>query len=85
MCMSHHQNVGIGNKFLKKMGIGVTDQNCIHEGIESTFHFGNARYYSIHNVLSSCLLSKHLKMKTFKTMFSPVVLYGCETWSLTLR
>ena len=35
--------------------------------------------------LSSCLLSKHIKIKICRTIILPVVLYGCETWSLTLR
>jgi hypothetical protein len=33
--------------------------------------------------LSSRLISKNLKIKIYKTITSPVVLYGCETWSLT--
>jgi hypothetical protein len=36
-------------------------------------------------VLSSHLLSRNLKVKIYKTIILPVVLYGCETWSLTLR
>jgi hypothetical protein len=35
--------------------------------------------------LSSRLLSKNLKIRIYKTIILPVVLYGCETWSLTLR
>jgi hypothetical protein len=35
--------------------------------------------------LSSRLLSKNLKIKIYRTIILPVVLYGCETWSLTLR
>jgi hypothetical protein len=35
--------------------------------------------------LSSCLISKELKIKTYKTIILPVVVYGCETWPLTLR
>jgi hypothetical protein len=35
--------------------------------------------------LSSLLISKNLKIKIHKTVILPVVLYGCETWSLTLR
>ena len=31
------------------------------------------------------LLSKNLKIKIYRTTTLPVVLYGCETWSLTLR
>ena len=30
-------------------------------------------------------MSKKLKIKTYRTIILPVVLYGCETWSLTLR
>ena len=37
------------------------------------------------NLLSSRLLSKNLKIKIYKTIILPVVLYGCETWSLTVR
>jgi len=31
------------------------------------------------------LLSKNLKIKIYRNIILPVVLYGCETWSLTLR
>jgi hypothetical protein len=31
------------------------------------------------------LLSKNTKIKIYRTIILPVVLYGCETWSLTLR
>ena len=37
------------------------------------------------NLLSSSPLSKKLKIKIYKTIILPVVLYGCEIWSLTLR
>ena len=37
------------------------------------------------NLLSSMLLSKNLKLKIYRILILPVVLYGCETWSLTLR
>ena len=31
------------------------------------------------------MLSKKLKIKIYRTIILPVVLYGCEAWSLTLR
>jgi len=31
------------------------------------------------------LLSENIKIKIYRTIILPVVLYGCETWSLTLR
>jgi hypothetical protein len=34
--------------------------------------------------LSSRLISRNLKIKIYKSAL-PVVLYGCETWSLTLK
>ena len=36
-------------------------------------------------LLSSSLLPKNLRIKIYRTIFLPFVLYGCETWSLTLR
>jgi len=46
---------------------------------------GNACYHSVQNLLSSRLLSKNLKIKIYRTINLPVVLYGCESWSPTLR
>ena len=46
----------------------------------------NTCYYSVQTMyLVRRLLSKNLKIKILKTIILPVVLYGCETWSLTLR
>jgi len=39
----------------------------------------------VQNLLSSSLTSKYLKIKIHRTVILPVVLYGCETWSLILR
>ena len=53
--------------------------------IKSRLRLGNACYHSVQNLLSCRLLSKNLKIKIYRTIILPVVLYGCETWSLTLR
>ena len=53
--------------------------------MNSRLKLGNASYYSVQNLLSFSLLSKKLKIKIYRTIILPVVLYGCETWSLTLR
>jgi len=37
------------------------------------------------NLSSFSLLSKNIKIKIYRTIILPIVLYGCETWSLTLR
>jgi hypothetical protein len=69
----------------KYLGTTLTDQNCIHEDIKSRLNSGNACYHSVQSLLSSRLLSSNVKVKIYKTIILPVVLYGCEIWSITLR
>jgi hypothetical protein len=69
----------------KYLGTTLTNQNDIHDEIKSRLNSGNAWYYSVQNLLSTLLISKNLKIKIYKTVILPVVLYGCETWSVTLR
>ena len=69
----------------KYLGTLLTDQNSVQEEIKSRLKSGNACYHSVQNLLSSSFLSKNLKIKIFRTIILPVMLYGCETWSLTLR
>ena len=69
----------------KCLGTTLTNQNSIAEEIKSRLMSGNACYHSVRNPLSSRLLSKNLKIKIYRTIILPVILYGCESWSLTLR
>jgi hypothetical protein len=62
----------------------LTNQNSIHEEIKSRLKSGNACYHSVQNLFSSSLLSKNIKIKIYRTRILPVVLYRCESWSLTL-
>jgi hypothetical protein len=57
----------------------------MHEEIKSRLNSGNACYYSVQSLLSFSLLSRYLKVKIYITIILQVVLYGCETSSLTLR
>jgi hypothetical protein len=70
----------------KYLGTTLTNQNGIHDEVKSRLNLGNACYYPVQNLLSSRLISNNLKVKIYeyKTVIFPVVLYGCETWSLTL-
>ena len=63
----------------------MTVHHSIPEEIKSRFRSGNACYHSVQNLLSSRLLPNNLKIKIYRTIILPVVLCGCETWSLTLR
>src|SRR5215469_4241886 len=88
----HVHSMKIDNSSIEKveefkyLGTTLTYQNSIQEEIKIRLNLGNACYYSVQNPLSSSLLSKNLKIKIYRTtIILPVVLYGCETWSLTLR
>jgi len=61
------------------LGTTFMDQNSIQEEIKSSLRSENACYHSVQNLLSSSLQSKNIKIKIYKTIILPVVLYGCET------
>jgi hypothetical protein len=52
------------------------NQNSIKEEIKNRLKSGNACCH-----LVSCLLSKNIKIETYRTIILPVVLYGCDTWA----
>ena len=97
MVMSRDQNAGrnhsmnIENRFferveeVKYLGTNLTNQNSTQEEIKSRLKSGNACYYSVQKHLSFSLLSKNLNIMIYRNIILLVVLYGCETWSLTLR
>jgi hypothetical protein len=94
--MSPHQNVGQNSDIkiangsfenvvqFKYLGMTITNQNLIQEKINRRLNLDNACYHSV-NLLPPRLLSKNVKIRIYKTKILPLVLYGCETWSLTLR
>ena len=61
------------------------NKNSIEEEIKSRLKPGNACYHSVQNLLSSSLFSKNLKIKVYRIIILLIVLYGSETWTLTLR
>ncbi|KAJ4449212.1 hypothetical protein ANN_00609 [Periplaneta americana] len=69
----------------KYHGTTVTNISDTREEIKRRINMRNACYYSVEKILSSSLLLKYLKVIIYKTVILPVVLYGCETWTLNLR
>jgi hypothetical protein len=97
MLLSRHQNavenhnIKIANRCFENMvqitylGTTVTNQNVIQEEMKRRLNSGNASYHSVQNLFSSRLRSKNIKIGIYKSIILSVVLYGCETLSLTLR
>jgi hypothetical protein len=91
--LSHYQNLGrnqdikIANTSFenvsqfKYLGTTVTNQNLIQEEINRTLNSANVCYHSVQNLPSSRLQSKNVKIRIYKTIILPLVLYGYETWS----
>ena len=69
----------------KYLGSTLTNQKSSQEETNSLLNSVNACYHSMQNLLSYNLLSKHLKIKIYRTIILPVVLYGCGNWPLNLR
>ena len=67
------------------LGTTLTYQNSIQEEIKSTLKSGNACYCSVQNFLSFSLQSKNLEIKIYRTIFLPLCLNACETWSLNIE
>jgi hypothetical protein len=88
--LSRHHNVArnwdikIANRSFENvsqfryLGTTVANQNLIQEEIKRRLNSGNACYHSVQNLLSF-RLSKNLKIRIYKTIILPVVLYECET------
>jgi hypothetical protein len=97
MFLSRHQNVDrnrdrkTGNRSFenasqfKYLGTTVTNQNLIEEKIKRRLNSGNACYHSVQNILPSSMLVENVKIGIYWAVILPAILYGCESWSLTLR
>jgi hypothetical protein len=91
MVMSRDQNAGqnhnlmVDTKSFERVeqfiyfGTTLTNGNSIQEEIKIRLKSGNACYHLVQDLLSLSLLSKNTKIKIYRTVILPVVLYGCET------
>jgi len=97
MVMSRDQNAGrihsvrIDNSTVERveefkcLGTTLKNQNSIAEEIKNRMRSGNVCYHSVQNLMSSRFLFKNVKIRIYRTIILLVILYRCETWSLTLR
>jgi hypothetical protein len=67
----------------KYLGTSVTYDNDLSVEINNRIISANRSYYGLKKQLKSHLLSTQTKIKLYKTLVRPVLMYGCESWSLT--
>ena len=89
--MSRYQNAGRSHSIkidnssferveeLQYLGTTLTHQNSIQEENKSRLKPENACYHSVQDLLSSSFLSKNIKIKIYRSIILPVLLYGCKT------
>lgn len=67
------------------LGCTVTDTNDREDEIEIRIQNTLRCSAALHPVLSSKLLSRRTKIRIYKTLVRPILLYGCEAWTLTQK
>jgi hypothetical protein len=79
-----NQNIKIGNRSFenvsqfKYLGMTVRNKNFIQKEIKRRLNSGNVCYHLVRNLLSSHLLSENVKVRIYKTIILPAVLYRYE-------
>jgi hypothetical protein len=86
-----HEHIIVGSnsneivKTFQYLGSLFNKSKFYPRGNKSRLKTGNSCYYSVQTLLSFQFLSKNTKIKIYKTIISPVVLYVCQTFSFPLR
>ena len=61
----------------------MTSLNYIETKIKSKIAIGNKCYYALGPILRRRSISQSVKIRLYKTIICPAVIYGAETWTLT--
>lgn len=67
------------------LGSIINTDNDVDEEIKTRLMQGNRCFYALKHLFRNSLVSRNTKLRLYKTLIRPIVMYGCETWSLTQR
>jgi hypothetical protein len=65
------------------LGTVLNSENLIKEEINNCIMSGNRAYFARVKLLNSTILSRHSKVKLYRTLIRPIVTYGSETWTMS--
>jgi hypothetical protein len=68
---------------IKYIGVDINSQADSHEEIHRRISAGNKCYYSLFQLFKSKKLSRRTKIRLYKTLVRPIVLYACGAWAST--
>lgn len=66
----------------KYLGININERNQIEHEINARLNNANRSFYSMHKILKSKSVTQNTKVKIYRSIIQPVVLYAAETWPL---
>jgi hypothetical protein len=69
----------------KYLGSIVNVDNDIEEEVKTRLSQGNRCFYALKHLFRNTLVSRNTKLRLYKTLIRPIVMYACETWSLTQK
>jgi hypothetical protein len=67
----------------KYLGSIITSDNNCDRYIKARMAAGNQSYYALTKLMKSRGISKSTKLKIYRTIIRPVVMYGCEGWTMS--
>ena len=69
-------------KEFKYLGTIINDKNILRAEIGNRIKMANKCFFGLKRQLRSNLINRKTKLKLYKTLILPVLLYGSETWTL---
>ena len=69
----------------KYLGSIVNVDNDIEEEVKMRLSLGNKCFYALKHLFRNTLVNRNTKLRLYKTLIPPIVMYACETWSLTQK
>jgi hypothetical protein len=74
-----------GISSFKYLGCMVAYNNDVMVDIKEKIAAGNRCLHALDNILKAKYVAKKIKIRIYKTIIKPVIIYGSEVWTITDR
>jgi hypothetical protein len=83
LCCGQHKFEQV--KEISYLGSQMNQTNSISIEIQARILSGSRCYYEYGKLMKPRALNRNSKLKVYKSLIRPVVTYGCEAWTVTIR